>query len=222
LHGILLDDRRLKSGGPAPPKTEFSGVSSALEYIQEYARPLGFCVVIRSSEKDKNRRPFKTYFRCDRGTKYVDYTKSCAKPRKKRLENGVLAGTGSRKTNCPFQLRLQFDIEGIWRLYCNQLCHNHPLSLNSSAHPTFRRKDIQLHEDEIIRSYNAGESTRTIMAKLRATGGKALPRDIFNLGQRIRLESLGGLTPIQWLKQELDIQGYYNRIDVDQATNKVI
>jgi hypothetical protein len=60
------------------------------------------------------------------------------------------------------------------------------------------------------------------MAKLRATGGKALPRDIFNLGQRIRLESLGGLTPIQWLKQELDIQGYYNRIDVDQATNKVI
>jgi hypothetical protein len=134
--------------GPAPLKTEFLDVPSALEYIQEYARPLRFCVVIRSSEKDKNGRPFRTYFRCDRGTKYVDYTKPCAKPRKKRSEDGVLAGTGSRKTNCPFQLRLQCDVEGIWRLHCNQLCHNHPPSLNSSAHPTFRRKDIQLHEDE--------------------------------------------------------------------------
>jgi MULE transposase domain len=59
------------------------------------------------------------------------------------------------------------------------------------------------------------------MAKLRVAGGKVLSRDIYNLGQRIRLESLGGLTPIQWLKQELDLQGYYNRIDVDSTSNKV-
>lgn len=35
-------------------------------------------------------------------------------------------------------------------------------------------------------------------------GAKARPRDIYNYGQKSRLESLGGLTPILWLKEELD------------------
>jgi hypothetical protein len=66
-----------------------------------------------------------------------------------------------------------------------------------------------------------GESTRTIIGKLRSIGAKALPRDIYNYGQRIRVESLGGLTPIQWLKQELNRLGYYNEIDFNETTNKV-
>jgi hypothetical protein len=207
--------------GPLPFRTEFPDVSTALEYLQEYARPLGYCIVIRSSDKDKNGLHYRSYFRCDRGTKYTDQTKPCSKPRKKRSEDGILAGTGSRKTDCPFQLRLQIGFDGIWHLYCNKLAHNHPPSLNSSAHPTFRRRDVKKHEDEIIRSYNTGESTRTIIAKLREMGAKARPRDIYNFGQKIRLESLGWLTPIQWLKQELDLQGYYNKIDIDEKTNKV-
>jgi hypothetical protein len=48
-----------------------------------------------------------------------------------------------------------------------------------------------------------------------------MSQDLYNLGQRIWIESLGGLTPIQWLKEQLDLQGYYNCIDVDPASNKV-
>jgi hypothetical protein len=48
-----------------------------------------------------------------------------------------------------------------------------------------------------------------------------MPQDLYNLGQRIWIESLGGLTPIQWLKEQLDLQGYYNCIDIDPASNKV-
>jgi hypothetical protein len=112
-------------------------------------------------------------------------------------------------------------VDGVWRLYCNRLYHNHGPSVNSSAHPKLRARDLEKHQDEIKRSYNAGESTRTIIAKLRALGSRPLSRDIYNLGQRMRVESLGGLTPIQWLVRELDILGYYSKIDVDETTNKV-
>jgi hypothetical protein len=114
-----------------------------------------------------------------------------------------------------------YAYRGIWQLQVKQLAHNHPPSLNASAHPTLRKRDLEKHQAEITRSYNAGESTRTIISALRAKGAKCLPRNIYNFGLKIRLESLGGLTPIQWLKEELDRQGYYNKIDVDSTTNKV-
>jgi len=145
----------------------------------------------------------------------------CANPRKKRGLNGVLAGTGSRRRECPFQLRLQLKEDGIWHLFINKLYHNHEPSINSSAHPSFRRRDLEGHYDEVRRSYNAGDTTRAIIAKLRALGAKALPRDVYNLGQRMRIQSLGGLTPMQWLVKELDRLGYYNKINFDETTNKV-
>jgi hypothetical protein len=94
-------------------RIEFPGVSSTLEYLQEYSRLLGYCIVIRSSKKDKNGQHFRSYFQYDRGAGYIDRTKPCSKPRKKRSTDGVLAGTGSRKTNCLFQLRLQLEFDGL-------------------------------------------------------------------------------------------------------------
>lgn len=44
---------------------------------------------------------------------------------------------------------------------------------------------------------------------------------MYNFGQRLRVESLGGLTPILWLKEELDRLGYYNEIESDPITHKV-
>jgi hypothetical protein len=129
--------------GPAPPKTEFPDITTALNYCQDHTRGHGYCVVIRSTEKGRDGRPFRSYFTCDRGGKYRDNTRPSAKPRKLRSKEGVLAGTASRKTNCPFQLRLQLDIHGIWQLEVKQLYHNYLPSLNASAHPTFRRKDVQ-------------------------------------------------------------------------------
>jgi hypothetical protein len=37
----------------------------------------------------------------------------------------------------------------------------------------------------------------------------------------MRLESLEGMTPIQWLKKKLDELNYYNKIDTFPDTNKV-
>jgi hypothetical protein len=130
--------------GPAPSRIEFPDAPTALKYLEDYSRPLGFCVVIRGS----NKRPatgehFQTFYRCDRGARYVDQTRESANPRKKRNEAGVLPGTGTRKTNCPFQLRLQKDVDGVWRLYCNRLYHNHGPSVNSSAHPKLRARDLE-------------------------------------------------------------------------------
>jgi hypothetical protein len=207
--------------GPPPSQTSFPDISTALKHCQDHARDLGYSVVLRSTVKDLLGSPFRSYFACDRGGVYRDRTKPSAKPRKKRSEDGVLDGTASRKTNCPFQLRLDINENKTWKLIVNQLAHNHLPSLNASAHPSLRRRDLEKHQDEIKRSYNAGESTRTIITKLRELRAKARPRDIYNFGQRIRLESLGGLTPIQWLKEELDRQGYYNKIDFNKTTNKV-
>jgi hypothetical protein len=94
--------------------------------------------------------------------------------------------------NNSFQLCLQLDLDGKY-LEINQLNHNHPPCLNASAHPTFRKQDVEKHFDQIKRSYNAGESTRTIISALRAKGAKVLPRNVYNFGHKLRLESLGGL-----------------------------
>jgi hypothetical protein len=37
----------------------------------------------------------------------------------------------------------------------------------------------------------------------------------------MRLESLEGMTPIQWLKKKLDELNYYNKIDIFPDTYKV-
>lgn len=77
--------------GPAPSRTEFPDATTALKYLEEYSRPLGFCVVIRSSEKNTSGQHFRSYYWCDRGTKYTDRTTPCAKSRKKRTEEGIVS-----------------------------------------------------------------------------------------------------------------------------------
>ena len=119
--------------GPPPSQTSFPDISTALRHCQDHARDLGYSVVLRSTVKDLLGSPFRSYFACDRGGVYRDRTKPSAKPRKKRSEDGVLDGTASRKTNCPFQLRLDIDENKTWKLIVNQLAHNHLPSLNASA-----------------------------------------------------------------------------------------
>jgi hypothetical protein len=42
------------------------------------------------------------------------------------------------------------------------------------------------------------------------------PRDIYNIGQRLRNKQLGGKTPIQWLADELKRLKFFVRIDTDK------
>jgi hypothetical protein len=86
---------------------EFPDALTALKYLEDYSRPLGFCVVIRGS----NKRPvtgkhFQTFYYCDRGAQYIDQTRESANPRKKHNEASILPGIDTRKMNCPFQLQL--------------------------------------------------------------------------------------------------------------------
>lgn len=113
-------------------------------------------------------------------------------------------------------------MDGLWRMDIKEESHNHPPSQNAAAYPVFRRQDIEKHRDMITRSYNAGESTRTIMAALRTKGAQCLPRNIYNFGQKIRLESLGRKAPIQWLKEELDISRFSSATDNCLFTNLVV
>jgi hypothetical protein len=206
--------------GPTPPQTTYPNITSALTACQDHARYSDYTVVIRSTERREG-KAFRAYFMCDRSGKYRNRTKPSAKPRKKRTLEGAQLGTATCKTDCPFQLYLDRQDDDSWHLRVNQLAHNHPPSLNTAAHPSLRARDLRAHRVEVTRSINSRDSIRSIISKLRAQGARYIPRDIYNLGQRIRIESLRGLTPIQWLKEELDRQGYYNEIDSDPVTNKV-
>ncbi|KAI0996834.1 hypothetical protein K3495_g11350 [Podosphaera aphanis] len=55
-----------------------------------------------------------------------------------------------------------------------------------------------------------------IRSQVRDTGGVELnARDVYNFGQKIRSQELGGKTPINWLADELEERNFFHRIDTD-------
>ena len=125
----------------------------------------------------------------------------------------------SAKCGCGYRAQAkQNKISGEWILESLVSEHNHgPLSTLSAA-PVYRNSALSDEQSaEIIKLSNTGQSSTQIIAYLRQKNPEQtlVATDVSNLVQKSRRQVLDGKTPIQWLLQELQLQGFAHDFHVD-------
>ncbi|KAI0992279.1 hypothetical protein K3495_g15907, partial [Podosphaera aphanis] len=121
--------------------------------------------------------------------------------------------TGSRKTNCPFRIIAQEKAVG-WRGYILEEHHNHELSDDPIAHSSNRTKRLDINQEAkvlVSKILNRRARVSTIRSQVRDKLGVELnARDVYNFGQKIRSQELGGKTPINWLADKLEERNFFH------------
>ena len=196
-----------------PPEDgqSFESLQDLILRVNEHAAPEGYAVVMTRTKKSKLGVTRKAWLICDRGGRIR------AKRGEKRQH------TASRCIECPFSLIAQRigETEG-WSLEVVNAAHNHGPTL-AGSHPVHRKMAMTAEvQSEISRALTVQQAPSQILSSLRipdpVTGISHddpsdprpvnplfKPRDIYNFKGKLRRETLGPLTPIQALIQELDV-----------------
>uniref|UniRef100_A0A7N0UEN3 methylmalonate-semialdehyde dehydrogenase (CoA acylating) n=1 Tax=Kalanchoe fedtschenkoi TaxID=63787 RepID=A0A7N0UEN3_KALFE len=165
-----------------PPPGSFADREELIQHAGDYAVSQGYIVTIKQSKKDKV-----VVLGCDRGGVYRDRRKpideSSAEHTRKRK-------SGSRLTNCPFELVGKKD-DDVWVLSVKNGMHNHEPIRDISEHPAARRfseKEVML----IKEMTDAGLKPRQIIKRLKQSNPEILStsKNVYNVKAKFRRGSL--------------------------------
>lgn len=153
-----------------PPPGRFASREELIEHAGDFAVSQGYVVTIKQSKRAKY-----VVLGCDRGGVYWD---SCKTNFKRK--------TGSRLTNCPFEL-LGKKEDDVWILTIKNGTHNHEPLKDISEHPYARR----FTEDEILQikeMTEAGLKPHQVLKRLRQSNPELLstPRQVYNVKAKLR------------------------------------
>ncbi|XP_074331765.1 methylmalonate-semialdehyde dehydrogenase [acylating], mitochondrial-like [Apium graveolens] len=165
---------------PPAPGT-FVDREALIEYVGEFGVSQGYVVTIKQSKKDKI-----VTLGCDRGG-------VC---RSKRKPDGETSGersrkkSGSRRTNCPFELVGKKD-DGVWILMVKNGSHNHEPLKDIKEHPSasrFTEKEVM----QIKEMNESGLKPRQILKRLRQSNPELLstPKHLYNVKAKLRQGNL--------------------------------
>ncbi|XP_042005252.1 methylmalonate-semialdehyde dehydrogenase [acylating], mitochondrial-like [Salvia splendens] len=181
-----------------PPPGSFIDREELIEHVGEFAVSQGYVVTIKQSKKDRV-----VVLGCDRGGVYRDRRKTIdeatGEPLRKRK-------SGSRLTNCPFEL-LGKKEDGLWVLTVKNGSHNHEPMKDISEHPSARRfneKEVML----IKEMTDAGLKPRQILKRLRQTNPELLstPKHVYNVKAKLRQGNLT-VRRLKTLKSPTAVEG---------------
>ncbi|KAI9917081.1 hypothetical protein PsorP6_016852 [Peronosclerospora sorghi] len=181
----------------APPDEDrHATLEAAIHGIKMHAKKHGYGITQLMIAFDKHTPPSpRRYdFRCAKGGVKRDV---------KRGE-GVKRKTGTRMTECPFEVQIKRLLTVGWQVCIVEASHNHGTS-HPSAFAQFRRPNEE--EKALIRSLHAsGSAPCFIIAALVKRNPECLMslRNVYNEVARIRKERLGSLSPIEALIIELE------------------
>ncbi|KAL9572153.1 hypothetical protein ACKAV7_003731 [Fusarium commune] len=191
-----------------PPEGEFPSRKDLVTAINAWARDRGYAFVVKNSWKTSSGRTGVIYC-CDRGTKPTSTTKI-------RKRN-----TTSRYTGCLFSVIAKEEASRTaWSLKYrpdhSHHEHNHEPS-NALAHPTHRQ--LSSPDRSIVRQLaNAGATPKVITSHLRnTTGTLATQKDIYNCIAQSKRELVQGQSNIHALTMQLESEGFWNRIRLDDS-----
>jgi hypothetical protein len=177
--------------GPAPPEAVYTDLSTLFTAIQAHARDNGYAFRVRSS------KPHRVLYDCDRAGSYD------SKGKKATVHPSKQRNSGSKKCGCEMRVVASKDaISGSWTLQVLNATHNHSASTAPVAHSAHRIAALdESIRDRIISVWKSGASNTQILSDLNTSFPNVhlTLSDIKNITQSIRLQQLGGKTPIQWL-----------------------
>ncbi len=164
-----------------------------LSAVNVYASTQGYAVVKRRTKKSKKGVLRKAVIMCDRSKVHMD-------------EGRFKRDTSSRKCDCPFDAVATLETGRC--VFCiRDASHNHEPTL-AGAHPVHRKAAMsQKIKTQIAHQAKAGTLPKQTLSLLRLEQDEENPmfkaHDIYNAGQILRKEALGGFLPIQALFKEL-------------------
>ncbi|GMI74640.1 hypothetical protein HRI_001133300 [Hibiscus trionum] len=162
---------------PPPPGT-FIDREELIQHVGEFAVSQGYVVTIKQSKRDKV-----VVLGCDRGGVYRNRRKPVDESAAERIRRRK---TGSRLTNCPFEVVGKKD-DGLWVLTIKNGTHNHEPMKDIAEHPSARRfseKEVLL----IKEMTEAGLKPRQILKRLRQSNPDLLstPKHVYNVKAKLR------------------------------------
>ncbi|KAL0422452.1 UNVERIFIED_CONTAM: Methylmalonate-semialdehyde dehydrogenase [acylating], mitochondrial [Sesamum latifolium] len=165
-----------------PPPGSFIDREELIQHVGEFAISQGYVVTIKQSKKEKV-----VVLGCDRGGVYRDRRKTADEASGEHLRKRK---SGSRLTNCPFELVGKKE-DGLWVLTVKNGSHNHEPMKDMSEHPSARRfneKEVML----IKEMTEAGLKPRQILKRLRQTNPELLstPKHVYNVKAKLRQGNL--------------------------------
>ncbi|KAK6135651.1 hypothetical protein DH2020_030616 [Rehmannia glutinosa] len=161
-----------------PPPGSFIDREELIQHVGEFSISQGYVVTIKQSKKEKV-----VVLGCDRGGVYRDRRKPVDETSGEHMRKRK---SGSRLTNCPFELVGKKE-DGLWVLTVKNGSHNHEPMKDMSEHPSARRfneKEVML----IKEMTEAGLKPRQILKRLRQTNPELLstPKHVYNVKAKLR------------------------------------
>ncbi|KAJ9538042.1 hypothetical protein OSB04_030775 [Centaurea solstitialis] len=178
---LVMDDYEIISDTPQmlpPPPGSFLDREELIQHVGEFGISQGYVVTIKQSKKEKV-----VVLGCQRGGVYRN--------RRKTIDEGTgelvrKRKSGSRLTNCPFELVGKKD-DGFWVLTVKNGSHNHEPLSDITQHPSARR----FTENEVLlikEMTEAGQKPRQILKRLRQHNPELLstPKHVYNIKTKLR------------------------------------
>jgi hypothetical protein len=187
---------------PAPPDAIYNSHDDAFNALKQHGLQCGYGFRVSASRPVGSDIKTRIYYCCDKSGTH----KSQAKIR----------STGTRTSGCSFKLVI-FQKDDQWRLEVTNKHHNHPPSLNPSAHHIYRRRTS--NEKKTIESMSkAGTAPKQILTALRQSNPDTLvaASDIHNDRKILRADYLKGRPPIEALLDDLSTPEWVFDIRRDQ------
>ncbi|EKG09961.1 Transcription factor FAR1-related protein, partial [Macrophomina phaseolina MS6] len=172
----------------APPLDLFyDSYEEAYDALKTHGMQHGYGFVLKRSKPHNSDVKTRYYYQCDRFRNYQSSAKTLS--------------TSTRSTGCPFKLVI-FKVKHSdqWKLEVQDKHHNHPRSINPSAHNVYRRRTPA--QKEMIESMtHAGARPMQILAAIQKEDQDTLvsATDVRSERKAIREKHLNGRSPIETL-----------------------
>ena len=204
MDAALIQTRYSFSDDCIPPEVEYESREALFKAINAWAAPRGYAFTVGRSTKERSGKQTITYSG-DRSYKAPDILRE----RKRK--------TSTRGTGCEFSVLAKESLDKrSWTLRHRAekrfSIHNHEPSQRPSAHPAHR---ILSQEDsfQLTTLVNAGIAPKDIRTYLRQnTASVATQQDIYNQIAGVRREVCEGQSSINARANQLDREGFWNRI----------
>ncbi|XP_058217748.1 PKS-NRPS hybrid synthetase cheA-like [Rhododendron vialii] len=203
----------------------FASEDMLRDWITSTGKENGFVIIIKSAERmTKNRRP-RMRFACERGGKFRPFINKAKDKGGNVKENGngkeakakkIARVTGTKKCECPFQLRCVKGLEG-WTVTVYNGNHNHPPAKQLEGHAYPARLSLEQSNMLVDMCVSSLSTPREILSLIKGKDefNVSSIKTIYNARYKHGFKDRAGRSQMQYLLAKLQEYGYieFNRKD---------
>ncbi|KAK7178632.1 hypothetical protein PSPO01_15326 [Paraphaeosphaeria sporulosa] len=193
-----------------PPDLLYGSYEEAYDALKTHGIQHGYGFVLKRSWPHNSIAKTRYYYHCDR---FRSNFQSTAK----------VLSTSTRSTGCPFRLVVfKMKVSGQWKLEVQDRRHNHPRSINPSAHNVYRKR-TSAQKEAIELMTHAGVRPMQILAAIQKEDQDTLvsATDIRSERKAIREKHLNGRSSIETLLDDLSTRDWIFAVKKDDHNRLV-